>query len=282
MKNFLEFNDVSFTYPLLEGDFDENKNQIVPQPIFEHFTAKLPCEFTSLVGPNACGKSTFLMLASGRLIPQNGNVLLCGQKIANLNQEEKNLLASVIYQNMEFESQDSVFKLLEFVYKNGSLKSNAKAIKSQKNLFDEILETFELEKILNHKLNQISKGEIQRVLLAFSILYGSPTIFMDEPLFAMEDYQKQKALAYLRDYCHQTKTGIFISMHEIDLSRKYADKVLLIYPNRDMSYGTPQEVLNAEDLEKAYGIPESMLKNQEDLTREELQNFAEQAKRLSN
>lgn len=275
MKNYLEFNDVSFTYPLVEDDFDENGKQIVPQPVFEHFTAKFPCEFTSLIGPNACGKSTFLMLASGRLVPQTGKVLLCGQQVANLNQEEKNLLASVIYQNMEFESQDSVFKLLEFVYKNGILKGNAKSIKGQKNLFDEVIEIFELEKVLNHKLNQISKGEIQRVLLAFSILYGSPTIFMDEPLFAMEDYQKKKALAYFKDYCHQTKTAIFISMHEIDLSRKYADKVLLIYPNRDMSYGTPEEVLTAEDLEKAYGIPESMLKNQEAFTREELRNFAD-------
>lgn len=275
MKNYLEFNDVSFTYPLVEDDFDENGKQIVPQPVFEHFTAKFPCEFTSLIGPNACGKSTFLMLASGRLVPQTGKVLLCGQQVANLNQEEKNLLASVIYQNMEFESQDSVFKLLEFVYKNGILKGNAKSIKGQKNLFDEVIEIFELEKVLNHKLNQISKGEIQRVLLAFSILYGNPTIFMDEPLFAMEDYQKKKALAYLKDYCHQTKTAIFISMHEIDLSRKYADKVLLIYPNRDMSYGTPEEVLTAEDLEKAYGIPESMLKNQEAFTREELRNFAD-------
>ena len=105
------------------------------------------------------------------------------------------------------------------------------------------MDKFELSSVMNHGLTEISKGENQRVLLAFSLLYGSTGIFMDEPLFAMEDRQKNSALKYLREYSEATKTPMFISMHELDLSRKYAEKVLLIYPNKDMSYGTPEEVM---------------------------------------
>ena len=67
-------------------------------------------------------------------------------------------------------------------------------------------------------------------------------------------------------------------MHELDLSKKYADQVLLFYPNRDMSLGTPEEVLTDEDLEKAYEIPAALLKKKEDMTRKQLQ---EEAKLLS-
>lgn len=98
---------------------------------------------------------------------------------------------------------------------------------------------------------------------------------MDEPLFAMEDRQKNSALKYLREYSEATKTPMFISMHELDLSRKYAEKVLLIYPNKDMSYGTPEEVMTNDDLEKAYGIPAAMLKHNEDMTREFLSQQSE-------
>lgn len=272
--NFIEFENVSFSYPPVEGDLDENGKQIVPSPVFEHFSGGFPGAFTSIIGPNGCGKSTLMLLASGRLIPSQGKVNLLGQDIASLEEEKRNLLASVIYQNMEFESSEKVENLLSFVYKNGELKANAKGIKTE-DLFSEVVDKFELSSVMNHGLTEISKGENQRVLLAFSLLYGSAGIFMDEPLFAMEDRQKNSALKYLREYSEATKTPMFISMHELDLSRKYAEKVLLIYPNKDMSYGTPEEVMTNDDLEKAYGIPAAMLKHNEDMTREFLSHQSE-------
>ncbi len=288
--NFIEFNDITFTYPPVEGDLDEKGNQILPKPIFEHFSAALPTGFVSLVGQNGCGKSTLMLLASGRLQPDSGSISLLGQNPFNLSQESKNLLASVIYQNMEFETEDTVSELLAQVYSAGTYKGEAAAINpeykpvdnehkmpssSHSNLLSEVIDVFELESVLNHQLTHLSKGEIQRVLLAFSILYGSSSIFMDEPLFAMENYQKEIALTYLREFVHKTGTTIYISMHEIDLSKKYSDLVLLFYPNRDMSFGTPDEVLTNDDLEKAYGIPAVMLKNKEDLTRQQLQGEAD-------
>ncbi len=264
--NFIEFNDVSFSYPAEEGE--------KPNVVFEHFSGGIPSAFTSIIGPNGSGKSTLMLLASGRLIPSNGKVLVMNQDIVNMPEEKRNLLASVIYQNMEFESNEKVESLLSFVYKNGALKANAKGIKTP-DLFSEVVDTFELSCVMNHGLTEISKGENQRVLLAFSLLYGSAGIFMDEPLFAMEEKQKECALEYLRSYSLETKTPMFISMHDLDLTRKYAEKVLLIHPNRDMSYGTPEEVMTNEELEKAYGIPAAMLKHNESMTRE---LFSEQAK----
>lgn len=267
IMNFIDFNDVSFSYPVEEGE------DALP-PVFDHFTGSIPGAFTSIIGPNGCGKSTFMLLASGRIQPANGKIYLLGQDVNTLAEEKKNLLASMIYQNMEFESEDKVEQLLSYVYQNGALKANAKGIKGS-DLFSEVVDTFELSSVMNHGLTQISKGENQRVLLAFSLLYGSASVFMDEPLFAMEDKQKMSALEYLRAYSMETKTPMFISMHELDLTRMFAEKVLLIHPNRDMSYGTVEEVMTNDELEKAYGIPVSMLKHNESLTREEL---AEQVK----
>lgn len=275
---FLEFNDVSFTYPPVEGDLDENGNQRIPSPVFEHFSGSLPGgQFISLVGQNGCGKTTFLMLASGRLAPDSGSVTLLQKNPALLDGESKNLLASVIYQNMEFESDQTVSELLAQVYQNGALKGHAAGVlDSTKDLLEEAIDVFELESVLNHALTHLSKGEIQRVILGFSILYGSASIFMDEPMFAMEDRQKESALSYLKTFVKKTGTTIYCSMHELDLTKKYADQVLLFYPNRDMSFGTPSEVLSDEDLEKAYKVPAAMLKQKETLTRDQLKAIADQ------
>ncbi|WP_296321911.1 ABC transporter ATP-binding protein [Treponema sp. UBA3813] len=276
--DFLEFNDVTFTYPPVEGDLDENGKQIEPKPVFEHFSAQLPKGFVSFVGQNGCGKSTLMLLASGRLSPTGGTVSLLGQNPANLPEEEKNLLASVIYQNMEFETEDKVSELLSYVYQNGALKGKAKAIRDTTeggDLLGEVIDVFELKNVLEHPLTKLSKGEIQRVLLAFGILYGSASLFMDEPLFAMENYQKENALAYLKEFVHKTGTTIYISMHELDLTKKYADTVLLFYPDRNMALGTPEEVLTRDEVEKAYGVPYAMLKDHENLSREYLNSLHE-------
>ena len=274
--NFLEFNDITFTYPAVEGDLDENGKQIEPKPVFEHFSAELPKGFVSFVGQNGCGKSTLMLLASGRLTPDSGTVSLLGQNPAKLDEEQKNLLASVIYQNMEFETEDKVSELLSYVYQNGALKGNAKAIREgNTDLLGEAIDVFELKDVLAHPLTHLSKGEIQRVLLAFGILYGSASLFMDEPLFAMENHQKESALAYLKEFSHKTGTSIYISMHELDLTKKYADTVLLFYPNRNMALGTPEEVLTRDEVEKAYGVPYAMLKDHENLSREYLNSLHE-------
>ena len=273
--NFVEFSDVTFAYPPVDGDVDADGNQIVPRNVFEHFSAVLPGGFISLVGPNGSGKSTFMLLASGRLVPESGKVFLMGKDIAMMTGESKNMYASVIYQNMEFETEDKVGDLLKQVFSSGTNQGKKNGILSaDKSLLDETIEVFELSGILEHTLTGISKGEIQRVLLAFSILYGSVSVFMDEPLFAMEYPQKEAALRYLREYCKKTGTTIYISMHELDLTRRFAEKVLLFYPNRDMSFGTPEEVLTDEDLEKAYGVPVAMLKKGEEYTLRDLNDAA--------
>jgi iron complex transport system ATP-binding protein len=98
---------------------------------------------------------------------------------------------------------------------------------------------------------------------------------MDEPMFAMEDRQKHSAMAFIKKYSKENNVPIFIAMHELDLSKKYADNVLLFYPDRRMDYGTPEEVLTKEALEDAYGVPAAMLRDTENLNRNALKEASE-------
>ena len=193
-----------------------------------------------------------------------------------MSEEERNLTASFIYQNMEFDTNDKTQNLLEEVFQNGAFKG--KETYGGKELLQTVIEVFQLEKVLQSSLNKQSKGEKQRVLLAFSLLYGSKSVFMDEPLFAMEYYQKEKALDFLSSYSKDKNIPMYISMHELELSKKYAENVLLFYPNRDMDFGTPSEVLTKKALEKSYGVPVALLRDSEELTRKSLVEAAEAIK----
>ena len=235
----------------------------------------MPGGFVSLVGPNASGKSTFMLLAAGRILPQQGTVYLLGRNTLELTGEERSQLASFIYQNMEFDTKDTVAQLVQQVYTNGCFQGCCQPVALEstdhKDLLEQVKWVLELDELGEKPLSTLSKGQMQRVILGFSLLYGSKSIFMDEPLFAVENKQKHRILDYIRKYCEDFGITVYISMHELELSRMYPHKVLLFYPNRDMDFGTPQEVLVPDALEKAYGVPAAMLKDAESLTRRSLQ-----------
>ena len=269
--SFLKFNDVHFSYPAVEGDVDEDGKQIQPPVIFDHFSAELPAGFVNLVGPNASGKSTFMLLAAGRVLPQEGTVQLLGRDTRSIDEAERDKLASYIYQNMELDTDQKTTELLDYVYKNGSLGGAAfGALDERKDFLEEVKEVFELQDLLDKKFNALSKGQLQRALAAFSLLYGSKSVFMDEPFFALEERQKENAIKYLKEFCVAKGVTVYISMHELDLTKKYADTVMLFYPNHDIDLGSASEILTDQALEKSYGVPASMLKQSEELSREQI------------
>ena len=111
---------------------------------------------------------------------------------------------------------------------------------------------------------------MQRTVIAFSLLYGSKTIMMDEPVFAMENNRKEIVLAYLNEYARQYNVTVYYSIHEIDLSKKYSDNVLLFTKEGQILSGPTRELLTRENIEKAYQVPMDMLHQRENLFRDHL------------
>jgi len=283
----LRFQDVSFTWPDPDtGRIMTDSSGVPVKPVFDAFTADIPGGFISLTGPNGSGKSTFMLLASGRIMPTEGRIELAGTNTRILSgvwadesghpgpgltaeiEHRRNLVCSFIYQNMEFDADDDdsslLGGLLEYVYVNGGHSSK------EEQFYTDVIGAFELDSLRSRKLSALSKGELQRVLLAFSALYGSRVIMMDEPVFAMEQRQKERALEFFGDMYRRSGVSILVSLHEFALTRKYADTVMLFYPDRRIDLGSCDEVLVPQAIEAAYGVPSAMLYETERLCRDTL------------
>lgn len=236
--------------------------------VFKDISLEIPAGVTTFIGQNGTGKSTMLLLAAGRLLPESGAVELQGKNTKDITEEEElNSLASIIYQNMEFDTEETIGNLLNFVYKNGFHKT-----KDGESLIDEIIEVLELKDLLNKKTNIASKGEMQRVVIAFALLYSSPIIIMDEPVFALENNQKDRVFKYIIDYSKKYEKNIIYSIHDIDISKKFCDNVVLFYKNGIPKIGPKDKMLSKEMLEEAYQVPIHLLHEREKLNRETLLN----------
>ena len=245
----VEFQGVSFQYPETDAQVLDNVNLSLPQGI------------CSLMGQNGTGKSTFLLLASGRLLPTQGKVILLGEDTKALDEVKKQPLASLVYQNMDFETEEHLGDLLSFVYEQGYL--------SPKNdvFLREIINIFELSLLLKRKTHILAKGEMQRAVMAFALLFGSKSVFMDEPVFAMEDYQKHRTFEYLCDHARSTGRSFYFSIHEFELSKKYSDYLLLFPKSGHPESGLKETMFTREKIEQAYQVPLEFLHQKENLYR---------------
>jgi iron complex transport system ATP-binding protein len=247
----IRFDRVTFSYP--EAD----------APVFKDLSIEIPAGIVSLVGQNGTGKTTLMLLAGGVVIPDSGKVTILGMDSKDLSDEsERQQYVSFIQQNMEFETEEPIGKLLDFVYENGYHE------KKSADLVGELVNVFELSPSLDKKTQEISKGELQRTILAFSFLYGSKIIMMDEPVFSLEQYQKERAFEFIVDYAGRTATTVCYSAHELELTEKYSDYIILFHKNGTIEPGPKDTVFTVKNIEAAYEVPYNTLKHKEALFRE--------------
>jgi len=255
METEVRFEHVSFRY-------EESR---LGEKVFMDITLDLPPGVISLVGQNGAGKTTFLLLAGGVLLPDQGKVFLRGIDTADLRDEERrHRLASIVYQNLEFETEKTIGELLHEVHSTGFHE------RKSANLVTELIEVFELAPFLGRRTQEVSKGELQRTIVAFSLLYGSPILLMDEPIFALEDAQKERVMKYLCDYARTNGLCLLYSLHELDLSERYSDFLLLFPPDGRPRFGRTREMFTREKIEEAYQVPFVMLRHKEEVFRQRL------------
>ncbi|WP_018525799.1 ATP-binding cassette domain-containing protein [Alkalispirochaeta alkalica] len=242
------------------------------EPVLSGLTLTMPRGLTFLVGPNGIGKSTLMLLGAARLFPSQGQITLLGASTENFLtaqsdpecEERRNRLASFIYQNMEFETENPLGDLLDAVSANSPDPASA-ALHRQ-----EVLEATGTGGFLGARMQELSKGEMQRAIIAMGLLYGAPVLMMDEPVFAVEPERAERIFAYLREYCTGQGTSIYASVHDVELARKFAQGVVLFHSDGLVEAGDPRELLTRERLEKAFKAPWDTLYQRQTLYRDML------------
>ncbi|MEE8442085.1 MAG: ABC transporter ATP-binding protein [Spirochaetia bacterium] len=267
METAVELSGVGFFY----GEHDiEDPDETTR--VFSDVSVKLPAGMLSIVGRNGIGKSTLLLLAGARLFPQQGSVTILGTDTRKFFQaqtdpqieQDRNRFVSFVYQNMEFETTESVGDLMRFAYENGFHENPAEEFLAR------IRSELEMDPFLAKRTGDLSKGQLQRAIIAFSLLYGSRIIMLDEPVFALEEPQKDRVFRFLLELSRELSLPIFYSVHNLDLSQKYADYVLLFTETGRFTIGPSEQIFTREHLEEAYLAPMDTLYRRDQLYREML------------
>jgi ABC-type Mn2+/Zn2+ transport system ATPase subunit len=271
------FENVTFFYPVMPPESDDQSIQALSPAqeitqVFGGVSATFPEGVMSLVGENGTGKSTALLLAGARIFPNQGTVRIYGRDTGEFKhagydpelERERNRLVSFVYQNMEFETEESIGQIMEYVYENGFHERKDPS-------FLRLLEReLELGDFLGKQTHKLAKGQLQRAIIAFSLLYGSKIIMMDEPVFAVEEDRKDRIFGFLYEYASQAGWSIYYSAHNLELTQKYSDYMMLFDKGGNLQIGPTAELYTEDNIEQAFQYPYGLLHRKEYLFREML------------
>jgi len=196
----------------------------------------------ALLGPNGSGKSTLIRSISGLLPMLGGSVLIEGNSIGDISRNKRAQKISVVLTDSISTVGLSVFEVVSygrFPYTNWL----GKLIDNDIKIIKESLELVDMLDYISRKINTLSDGERQRVMIAKALAQQSDIVILDEPTAHLDLVNRVEMMKLLRKLAHEQNKAILLSTHELDLAMQSADVLWLMSDNQDISVGAPEDLI---------------------------------------
>lgn len=168
-------------------------------------------EFVALYGPSGSGKTTLLELVAGTLRSDAGTVLLDGQDVCALSgrglDEYRLTQLGIIGQ-----PQDLIPGALAI--ENASLRLLLSNTRKANTTVEPLLVRLGLEERMEHKTEELSMGERQRVMIAMALATNPKLVLADEPTGNLDTERTNEVLGLLRDVCTERGATVLLATHD--------------------------------------------------------------------
>lgn len=202
---------------------------------------------TVLIGPNGAGKSTLLKAILGE-IKHTGDISFRNLKD---DKEEKMTIGYVPQSiNIEHDIPITVYDLFASYISNFPVW-----FKKSKKLYQKIyeqLKIFSIEDCIDKQVGKLSGGQLQRVLLSIAITPMPNLLILDEPVSGIDNNGVRDFYKIVNEIKKEYDLAILLVSHDLNLVKKYADKVVLL-DREIICEGTPDDVYKNQNFVEIFG-----------------------------
>jgi iron complex transport system ATP-binding protein len=211
-------------------------------------------EFWAIVGANGAGKSTLMKLLSKEHTPTAGNIFFHEKDLNKYKLKELAQRRTVLAQQNSITLSFSVHDIVlmgryPFFDSHPSERDLA--------IVDHCLQKVGIGHFKNRLFPTLSGGEQQRVQLARALAQiwevKNGLILLDEPTTGMDLLHQYETFQLAREMTAKGYAVIAV-VHDLNLALQYADQVLMMKNGRSYATGTPENVLNEENIKEAFGL----------------------------
>ena len=208
---------------------------------------------TTIVGANACGKSTLLRAMARLLKTTSGSVLLDGRPIGDLPSREVATVLGLLPQTPVSPDGIAVADLVG----RGRYPHQGwfrRWTHDDDVAVEEALTATDTLDLADRSIDELSGGQRQRVWIAMALAQQTDVLLLDEPTTFLDVAHQVEVLDLLTDLNRRRGTTIVMVLHDLNLAARYADHLVAIRSGRLYSQGTPAEVVTERMVADVFGM----------------------------
>ena len=211
-------------------------------------------EFTAIIGPNACGKST-LLRAIARILPyEAGNILLEGQEISSIPTKQLATRLGLLPQSSL--SPDGI-RVADLVargrYPHQSMFGRWS--EEDERVVREALAATGTSELSGRLVDELSGGQRQRVWVAMVLAQQTPVLLLDEPTTFLDITHQYGVLELCETLRRELDRTIVAVLHDLNQAARYASHLIVMKDGGVVAAGPPSEVFTAELITEVYELP---------------------------
>lgn len=200
-------------------------------------------EIFGFLGPNGAGKTTTIKMITGILEIDSGKILIDGKDISKDAINAKKRFGFVP------DNPDMFLKLKGIEYLNFIGDVYDISIDERKERINKLAKEFEMEEVLNNKIESYSHGMRQKIVIMSALLHQPQNLILDEPLTGLDPKSSFDLKKIMREYTKEKK-AVFFSTHVLEVAERLCDRVGIIDNGSLIFVGTYDDLKNQfkEDL----------------------------------
>ena len=212
---------------------------------------------TGIIGPNGAGKST-LIKCIANILEGSGDIYFRNQKISR---QDRTFFAKSVSYLPQLSLNNATITVFEAVLL-GLLNSLTLQVQvMQVQAVNAMLDTFKLQPLAHRRICDLSGGQLQMVLLAQALIKQPDILLLDEPLNNLDIYHQFALMNLIVTMTKQNNMITILVMHDINLTARYADSIVIMDNGKVHLQGMPRDVISKEMLREIYRIESNIRLN---------------------
>ena len=220
-------------------------------------------EIRAIVGPNGAGKSSMLNVINGVYRPQEGDIVLRGQRRHKMDTRDAAMAGIArTFQNIALFKGMTVLDNL-MTGRNLKIRSNflmqalwlgpaRKEELAHRAKVEEVIDFLEIEHVRKTPVGRLPYGLQKRVELGRALAAEPSMLLLDEPMAGMNVEEKQDMCRFILDVNDQFGTTVVLIEHDMGVVMDISDRVVVLDYGRKIGDGSPDEVKNNPEVVAAY------------------------------
>lgn len=203
----------------------------------------------ALLGNNGAGKSTLIKCLNRIHNPKSGSVVVQERNVQEMRRLE-------IAQNIAYVAQQSEgdqLTVFDSVLLGRKPYIKMEPTKEDLRITREALERLELDPFALRYTDELSGGELQKVVLARALAQQPKVLLLDEPTSNLDLHNQHEVLRVVSQIAREDHIGVIVIIHDLNLALRYCDRFLFIKDGMVYDYGD-ESTITTKAIEDVYHV----------------------------